>query len=86
MAFLSLFNYSSMSIIVFFCHSLLLLDPYETQNHLPHRGLRTQHNIPPPTGSNERGYSTGGAPAGWILPPWTDGSAHHLAASRRTPR
>ena len=30
--------------------------------------------------------ATGGAPAGWTLPPWTDGSAHYLAASRRTPR
>ena len=30
-------------------------------------------------------YTTSRLPLGRALPPWTDGSAHHFSAKRRTP-
>ena len=36
-------------------------------------------------GIEQAGYTTNFAPLGRLLPPCTDGSAHHFAASRRTP-
>ena len=30
-------------------------------------------------------YTTKRLPSGRALPPWTDGSAHHFSAKRRTP-